>query len=249
MPVRRYRRRRGGRLVKGRTMLSLGKKKVGRRTFRYKRTNKGFISLYRKLPTMFLQNGIAAGTVNAVNDPTGSCMNVGTPLLEANNSTYAIPFAMKFRLSQIINYQDLTNLCDAYKLKYVSIKMQWLHNSSEPTGQTCNPTLMWIQDHDDAAPPSSVESIREKTGVRVKCFGPNRVFKIGVQPRCTGIVNSVGSPAAAVAPPTWLNTAFPSVDHFAIKGVITNVSLPSANFALQQFNWDVSVLTYGKDFQ
>lgn len=198
---------------------------------------------------MFLQNGVAVGTITT-NDPTGSCLSVGTPILEANNVTYSIPFSMNFRLNQIINHTDVTNLCDAYKIKYVSIKLQYVKNNTNVGSPGPTPSVMWIQDHDDATIPTSVNAVREKMGVRTKRFGMNQEFKIGIQPRVADAIFGTGPLAAySVAKPMWINSTYDNVQHYAIKGVITNVWLASATTTLTQFNFDVTTLLQGKDFQ
>lgn len=226
-----------------------GNKILLRRRIRVGRNKKGLLTLYRKLPEMFLQNGVAVGTITT-NDPTGSCLSVGTPILEANNVTYSIPFSMNFRLNQIINHTDVTNLCDAYKIKYVSIKLQYVKNNTNVGSPGPTPSVMWIQDHDDATIPTSVNAVREKMGVRTKRFGMNQEFKIGIQPRVADAIFGTGPLAAySVAKPMWINSTYDNVQHYAIKGVITNVWLASATTTLTQFNFDVTTLLQGKDFQ
>lgn len=239
----RYKRMRYAGVTKGGRVMAV------KRRFYAGRTKKGFLKLYRKLPEMFIQNAVAVGSIQT-NDPTGSCLNVGTPILEANNVTYAIPFSMQFRLNQIINHQDITNLCDAYKLKYVNIKLQYVKNNTNVGSPGPTPSVMWVQDHDDSSLPTSVDSVREKMGCRTKRFGMNQQFKIGVQPRVADSIFGTGPiPAYAVAKPRWINSTYDNVQHYAIKGFITNVWLASSTTTLTQFNFDVTSLVYGRDFQ
>lgn len=246
---KRYPKRRFGRVVRRKVRRYAGRGQYMVKRVSYGLSKKGFLKLYRKLPEIFIQNGIASGTIQT-NDPTGTCLTTGTPILEANNLTYSIPFVMKFCLSQIINSTDITNLCDAYKLKYVSIKCQYLKNTASSTSIGVSPSIMWIQDHDDNSLPTSVDAIREKMGVRVKRFGMNQEFKIGLSPRVADTVFNTGLPPAyAVAKPMWINSTYPNTSHYAIKGVFTNVPLFSSSNTTTQFNFDITTLVYGKDFQ
>jgi len=215
-------------------------------------SNKGFLKLYRKLPEMYITNDATPGVAGIV-DPTGTCIDIGTPILETalGSGTYTVPFSMKFQLKQLINYTDVTNLCDAYKLKYINIKLSYLSTQASVSSKAIMPNITWIQDHDDANVPASADDLREKMGSKMKTFGFNKLLKIGVQPRVADtILNAGSSPAAySVAKSLWINAAYAQVDHFAIKGILSNVELPAQSLTNTIFKFDVTALVYGKDFQ
>lgn len=202
----------------------------------------------RKLPEIYLRSTGVNGQYN-VSDPTSTCLiTTGTPIADSALGTYSIPFAMVFRMSQLINSTDITNLCDAYKLRYISIGVTYQSTQASVGGTSIMPNLTWVQDHDDGVAPTSVNQLREKMGSKFRAFGFNKVLKIGVQPKVadtifnTGILN-----AYAVPKPQWINSTYPDVEHYAIKGVISNVLLSSA--ASTGFKFDVTTTVYGKDFQ
>lgn len=180
-------------------------------------------------------------------------MTLGAPIADAVGGTYTIPFAMKFRLDQLINYTDIQNIADQYKIKYVVVRMTYQSTSSSVGGNTIMPNLQWIQDHDDADVAGlTINSLREKMGVKFKTFGFNKICKIAVSPRVqdtvagaggvvqNSVVNKYGS---------WINTSFPNTEHFGIKGLLSNVHLPLVSATLTSFKFDVSVYVSAKDIQ
>lgn len=223
---------------------------VGKR-FAYSRTNKGYISLVRKLPEIYVRNSAVAGVAQN-NDPTTTCMALGTPIADAVGGTYTVPFSMKFRLDQLINYTDITNIADQYKIKYVVVRMSYQSTQSSVNSLSIMPNVQWIQDHDDANVPVSINELREKMGVKFKTFGFNKICKIGVKPRIqdsNGGAGGVVQNALVSNKALWVNTQYPNTEHFGIKGLLSNVSLPVLSGGLTSFKFDVSVYLSAKDMQ
>jgi len=78
----------------------------------------GFFQIVRKLPEFWLQNTATAGVprlgwISGGSEVayTGTTMQLGT-LSAGMNGSVDIPFAMNFRLSDIINYTDITSIAD-----------------------------------------------------------------------------------------------------------------------------------------
>lgn len=212
---------------------------------------KGFLSLTRKLPEIYIRNSAVAGVAQN-NDPTTTCMSIGTPIADAVGGTYTIPFSMKFRMNQIINYTDITNLADNYKIKWVLIKMTYQSTQSSVNSLSIMPNIQWIVDHDDANVPASINELREKMGVKIKTFGFNKMHKLLVYPRIQDTVSGasgVVTNAAVSQKQLWINSTYPDVDHFSIKGLLSNVSLPVLSGGLTSFKFDVTMKVHAKDFQ
>lgn len=248
--VRRFR----GRVVAGRRRgapyrLPSGKWASKPRKFRYVRSNKGFIKLYRKLPEIYATTTSTNPSLQ-VQDPTGTCLALGAPIADANGLTASYPFVLTFQLNQIINHNDVTNLCDAYKLKYCSVGMTFQSTQASASSQFIMPTCTWIQDHDDNSVPTSVSQVREKMGCKMKTFGFNKLLKIGVQPRVADTIYNGVLSAYAIAKPMWINSTYDAVPHYAIKGILNNVPVPiGAAVPTSSFKFDITALIYGKDFQ
>lgn len=222
------------------------------KTMTYTRNKNGYIKLLRKLPEIAVTN-TGVGTC-AVTDPTGSCVsitNLGLSL-GASANLYDIAFSIKFRLDQVINSGDITGLCDKYKIKGAYVRVYY-NNSNSSTGSLGGmPFLQYITDHDDAVVPSSANALREKMGVKFKTFS-NASSYIGIKCRpvpnrqlyATGILTAYEVPNKAV----WIDCSQPNVEHYAIKGIISQLYLTAPASAQQMIKFDVALVLEGKDFQ
>lgn len=229
------------------------KRKSGMRKRRMVRrkagSKKGYLVVKRKLPELYIRNTNVAG-VAATTDPTVSCLNIGAPIAEPVGGTYAIPFSMVFRMDQLINSTDITNLCDAYKLKNFKIGCTYLSSQASVGGTALMPQITWVQDHDDAQVPGSINALREKQGVKLRTFGYNKIINISVQPRVADAVYNNGvTTAYSVPKQMWLNSQYPGAEHYAIKGILNNVNLTATATVATAFKFDVTATVHGKDFQ
>lgn len=217
---------------------------------RKRTTSKGFVKINRHLPEIYVRNSSVAGTAQ-ISDPTGTCIALGAPIADGGAAgTYSIPFSMTFRMDQIINSTDITNLCDQYKLRYFKVRMTYQSTQASVGGLAIMPNLTWIQDHDDNVVPPSVNALREKMGSRNVSFGFNKYIKIGVVPKCADTVFNNGITSAYSVPKSlWLNSTYAGVEHYGIKGILNNVNLAASTTTATQFKFDISAVVYGKDVQ
>lgn len=216
------------------------------------RSGKGYVKVIRKLPEIAVTN-TGVGTV-AVTDPTASCVqitNLGLSL-GASANLYDVAFSMKFRLDQVINSTDITGFADKYKIKGAYVRVYY-NNSNSSTGSLGGmPFLQYITDHDDATVPSSANSLREKMGVKLKTFS-NASSYIGIKcnPKptrevfATGILTGYEQPTKSL----WLDCNNPNVEHYGIKGVISQLYLTAPASAQQMLKFDVALVVEAKDFQ
>lgn len=212
--------------------------------------SKGYIALWRRLPEIYLTNTSVPGAIS-LTDPTGSCFFTGTPTL-TQLGTYDVPFSMVFKISQLINYTDLLNLADMYKIKAVDIKVYYNSNTNSVNSSASLPQITYIEDHDDGNVPSTTTALRERTGLKYKFFNAKNYVKIRCYPRVANVVYNTGI-TTAYAPAqksTWIDSQYINTEHFAIKGIMNNLSLPANTGGIQVgFKYDINVLVAGKDFQ
>lgn len=212
-------------------------------------TSKGYVALWRRVPEIYVTNSATPGAV-ALTDPV-NCLQIGTPTATQFGS-YDVPFSMVFKISQLINYTDLLNLCDMYKIKAVVVKVYFNSNTNSVNSSATLPQITYISDHDDATVPTTVSSLREKSGAKYKFFNSKNYVKIVMRPRVSNLVFNTGvttaySPANKAQ---WIDSQYINTEHYAIKGILNNVSLPTNSGGIQVgFKFDVNVLVAGKDFQ
>lgn len=216
------------------------------------RNRSGALVVVRKLPAIQIYQNTTAGNVTA-NDPTASCITFGTPeAVSGVNFTYNVPFALRFRLDQMINYTDVTNICDQYKIISALCKLHNNYNNVNTANNVlAQPWVEYTQDYDDNTP-ATVSAFRQKMGLRTKYFTSGKPsIGMGVRPKVTTDLNAGGSPLpAGVQRSRFINSTYSTVDHFGIKGIIHNMFLPGGGTAAgSMFDLDVSLKVVGKDIQ
>lgn len=229
----------------------IGKLAYRGKSLRYKHSKKGFLKILRKYPEIWMSNSTGAGT--AVLSTTsglysGNSIQLGTPTLNANG-TYDVPFSLAFYLNELLQVNDITTLCDKYKIikAYVRVIPSFTQNALG--GLYSMPTISYITDGDDNTPPTTA-LIREKMGVKVKQFVNGRMVKMLVRPTTLGqVYQSAVATAYQVGGARWLDCNYSAVPHYGIKGVINNVDLPAASTSKVFFKFDIALLVAGKDFQ
>lgn len=219
------------------------------KSMRYNRTKDGYLKVVRKTGEIFIQNSAIAGVLQ-INDTTGSCLvlNTTSPVSTGFANTYDIPFAMKFCLSQIINSTDITNLCDRYMLKKTVVRIYFNSNMNAVQSAYTLPQITYHTDDDDAVIPTPT-NVREKMGAKIKYFGVKNMVQITLYPRTAPeIFNTGTSTAYAVGKRQFINSTYPNVEHYGLKGVLQNVNLTTAPFQVG-FKFDVEHTIIGRDIQ
>lgn len=238
MPVRRFRRRNNKNKKTKRTR----KPRVKREAKRY-----GQFKINRMCTAFGITKGATSGLITSGNT---SILNFGTPVLSVNGITsfYDVPFSLQFSLDQLQGYTDITNIADRYKLLSAAIT---IHGGN--TAAAVGSNMPWIEytaDHDDASVPT-IASIREKMGVRNKGFNQQGILRLYVpQLRVAQSVynTTLTSGYAVPGKPTFINTLYPAVPHYGMKGVLRAVYLDGSNNS-NQFIVDVRLSAVCADLQ
>lgn len=228
----------------------------GRKVRRGLRMNShGHFRLKRKMPEIHIYSGGGATGVAAVSDPTGTCVTLGTAVnVPGTSSLYNIPFTMVFRLDQLPSYSEITTLADRYKINSVSAKIRCSQNSQALSQTTPNPALPWLEwiaDHDDGAVQTAAQ-FRERMGVKTRYFGADaRPVTMYCKPRNADVVFNNGITTAYQVPThnQWLNSSYVGIEHYAIKGILHEVSLPTTIYSGSMFSIDVTFDVSAADIQ
>lgn len=219
-----------------------------------RRAPQGRFNITRKLSMIQTYSHPSVAGTMQLNDPSGTCLTLGSPVLVTGTTTvYDIPFSMKFRLDQLMNSSDITNLADKYRINSVKVKVHANGLTTNYTGLSAagQPWIEYIADHDDATVPS-ISQIREKMGVKTKYFsGVKAAVSMGVRPRVADTVfaNGVSSGYAVNRFSQYINSTYPNVEHYAIKGVLHNVQLSGTANVVNLFDWDVTQFVTVADLQ
>lgn len=217
-----------------------------RRAFRKKIGLKhGLIRVNRKVQELSTRGtGILGGLTTTSNNG----LFLGTPVAAPGGSgLYDVPFSVLGRLDELSAYTEFTNLFDQYRIDSVKVQVQTWNASNAPA--TPLPYVQYLTDKDDAALPS-ISLMREKMGVKTKYFSANRpAITMGFRPRVASEVFSNGvSTGYGVGRPMFVNSTYPSVEHYGLKGVIRNLYIP-AQAGVSQLTWDITYYLTLKDVQ
>lgn len=229
----------------------VAKRRPGMRSKRYARKSKtGFVSVIRKCKEFSIENSTVLNTPvlcqdGGKNNYTGNILQLGAPTPDAAG-TYALPFSMQFSLDQLINYTDITNFCDNYKIKSVYVRVWYNGNFASVGGLNSMPYLQYITDHDDSSVPT-LSLVREKMGVKMKTFRNGGYIGIKVNPKAS--ITQGGSSAPSLINKGWTNSSYPNILHYGIKGVVSNVNLPTTTSAQVCVKFDVAYHVVAKDIQ
>lgn len=211
----------------------------------------GYIYISRKLSNITVQSG-AGGVAGApfLNDPTGTCLTLGTPVGTTMANVYDVPFSMGFQLNQLMNSNELTAIADKYRILSASVKVHYNNtagaNGVGGTGTSGSiPWIEYIQDKDDALPPS-IAGMREKMGCRNKYFSSSKpAVTMAVRPVPAPFL--LGSGYAVPSRSPYINTSNAAVPHYGLKGVFHSLWLPTTVVGLMEF--DVTLKVALRDIQ
>lgn len=242
---RNFRRRR---LLKKRTF-----RPGGKRTFmKYSKSKQGILKIVRKTPEIAVSSSATQAVATLFDPGVTNMLQLGAPVLSVGSSnSYDIPFSMSFKLNQLINFGDITNLCDRYKIAGVYVRIYSNKSNAQAGAAAGMPYIQHITDHDDSSVPS-VATLREKMGVKLSTFKAGSSY-IGIKcrPRVAQEVyqSSITTGYAVPNKSVWINSTYSGVEHFSIKGVISNMYLAASTAGLESLKFDVAFSVLGKDFQ
>lgn len=211
----------------------------------------GLVSVIRKCKEFSIENSTVVNTPvlcqdGGKNNYTGSILQLGAPTADAAG-TYALPFSMQFSLDQLLNYSDITNFADQYKIKSIYVRVWYNGNSASVGGLNSMPYLQYITDHDDSAVPT-VLSLREKMGLKMKTFRNGGYIGIKLNP-AKAITQNGSSGPSLVQSKGWTNSSYPSIVHYGIKGCVSNMNLPTTTTSQVCVKFDVAYHVLAKDIQ
>lgn len=131
-----------------------------------------------------------------------------------------------FRLVDLPNYSEFINLFDQYRI--VKIDLQFIpswegsNKSTSALADTCLPTLVTVEDHNDSNLLTSRADYQQYRTYRETILSAQRPVTITVKPQPAmavfggGVFSSYAQPGDAV----WLDTASYTVDHYGLKWAV-----------------------------
>jgi len=139
-----------------------------------------------------------------------------------------LAFATNHLLEDIQNHTAFTAMYDAYKINYITLRIENLNNVAVNNGAGLMTTVYLAWDQDSSVTPATVTDLTGIQGVQVRQFGSqNNNIKLKFRPNvATANQNSGGvNTAAMVQKSPWIDCAHTNINHFATKCWMTDLFL------------------------
>jgi len=248
-----YRRRYRRRVPSNRARFAKAARAAGRRRMMRRRAgNQGSVYVIRKTAAINLANAPGVAGLWNVNDPTGTCLAIGAPtFIPGTANVYDTPFSMKFQLNQLMNSTDITNLADRYRIVKAVVRLHCNYNQTGNVNVGGTPWIEYFTDHDDSQVPA-IAAVRERMGVKTKYFTSSKpAIKMLCRPRFADTIYRAGVASAYGIGNRreYINSAYPDVEHYGIKGILHNVQLAGAGAGGSLIDVDVTLHVVAKDLQ
>lgn len=224
---------------------------------------RGGFPINRMGPTWTISNlntGVP-GTFQAVSDASNtdtvgaSVFSIGTAVQVngfATHGQYDVPFSLNFSLNAVTAYTDITHISDKYKIDKVKVTFwcaqtqatgQDANTSAAPTNITAMPTVRWIQDTDDAGV-GTVQDFKEVMNSKWGNMANGRRIDCWVHPKPAPVLYQPagGSAYAVPSTPMYINSAYPGVSHYGLKGYFQNVQGAMVSAGGQVYNSGVTIM-------
>jgi len=220
----------------------------GRRAYK-KSPAQGRLFVVRKVQELHTAYDSTFNTY-VVKESGQNSITLGTPVAVTGvNSCYDVPFSIQFRLDELTNVADFSNLFDRYRITSAKVKVQSTLTAGTQTA-TPVPFIDYVTDHDDSTVPS-ISLMREKMGVKTKYFTASKpAIAMGCKPVPASLIYNSGAFNAYGVPKKspFINMTNTGVPHYSIKGIIRNVFWTTTNNA-SPLSWDISYGVVCKDIQ
>lgn len=151
-----------------------------------------------------------------------------------------------FKLDNIVNPGDFTNLYDQYRINKVTLYMERIYNQTGDSAVSpYNQKISVVHDYNDANPLTQEDDYLEYSNC--KRYNPigNGAIKITLYPKINNIVENVGGASNAFTSmnsnKVWLNIQEDEVPHFGLKVFIpTGIATVGAAILRVRAKFDLS---------
>jgi len=190
---------------------------------RRKRVTNNYVFRRQGLLMRITQSGL--NTINSATDGNGSMFTLASA---ADSMTNTIQWgnSFVFKLSSIVDQNDFVNLFDRYKIVGVKLKIMYQAESASAGGLGVLPIFNYAIDNDDAAIPSSLNTIMSKQRSKSVVLTANRPISIYVKPKVAVAVYQSLLTGYSSQSSQFINATYPDVQHYGLKTWINNFYAP-----------------------
>lgn len=138
--------------------------------------------------------------------------------------------AYSFKLDNVVNVADFTNLYDSYRINKVTLYLERLWNQTGNVSAPFNNKISVVHDYTDNNTLMNEEDYLEYSNCKRYNIVGNGTIRIVLYPKINNIVENVGGGANAYTSMNsnrvWLNTDDTQVPHFGIKIFVPTGAVP-----------------------
>lgn len=155
------------------------------------------------------------------------CSNTSLDNLQLTTSEY--DYARQFQISDVPAFNDFSDLFDEYKIVGVTAHIQLITNpdalyqfnqNAATNGNNSFPRLWYVEDFDDSTA-IALSNIRQRADCKMIIVCPNKIFKVELHPRVSGVVNGLGGALNyGSRKNVWLDCTNSSTPHYGFKCVL-----------------------------
>lgn len=202
-------------------------RKMAKRGKRYSKFKSGYSrpTLIKRVGQLIkIGNDTTTGSASALSSGNGSLV-VGANSTD-NGGTNQFPASLRFKLDSVMDYTDITQLFDRYKILGVKLKFMYQHNnaSNNNTGNNVAlPMLSYAFDGDDANNVASYTDLAVKQYTKTKVLNANSLFQAYFKPRITKEVYRTSTTTGYTSEKAcYIDCNTADVHHFGLKMWIQN---------------------------
>lgn len=172
-------------------------------------------------------------TIGVIATSDSNQIGLQTPQFETTLAGGGAPYRFGavayFKMSNCLQYSELTALYDRYKIAGIKWRIIPLSNVASVNGQGVIPTMVYHVDYDDALTPTSDADVRVKAGAKeVRLDKPRSIyFKPKVAQSILGA--SAGTAYSVPKNAPYINMSYPDVPHYGLKMYFRDVNLSAAS--------------------
>lgn len=194
------------------------------RTIVRRRRRKTRYTGYRSLPYRF-KRAVGFGTHSFTRNSRALLYDITDELLQW------VPLNLVFKLSDVINVSDFTNLFDQFRISKVQLTLRWSPNhavyNTNNTNQgqgVYNPILYYLTDHNDSDIITNQQNMLEIQKHKSVRLSPQRPVKITVKPAV--LAQAYQTAVSTAYGPKWnmkLNMDDNTTPHYGLKMGVSKI--------------------------
>lgn len=174
-----------------------------------------------------------AGTIGwspATGSSQDTGLNISSVYADQLTGCYQFGWSHNFQLNNVVGNSDFINLFDRYRITGVKYRIMYQCNMAAVQTTAVLPIMHYVRDEDDSTAPTDLSDINQKELCKVKILGATTMVSYYIKPKvASDVYQGVASTGYAVKSAPYINSSFPTVQHYGIKVWLNQIYAVAAN--------------------